>query len=75
MKKERRGGEERGISFEEKRSIAKAGMALSMGSLVYTGLRGEDSKTLHIVSGLALIGFSFWHYTLYQHRPKRLRPL
>ncbi|QTA86992.1 hypothetical protein [Desulfonema magnum] len=54
---------------EDKRSIAKVGMALSMGTLVYTGFRGQENRTLHIVSGLALVGFSYWHYSLYQ--PKR----
>jgi hypothetical protein len=51
---------------EDKRSLAKIGMALSLGALVYTGFRGQESRTLHITSGLALVGFSFWHYSLYQ---------
>ncbi|GBC63514.1 hypothetical protein DENIS_4508 [Desulfonema ishimotonii] len=48
------------------RNIAKIGMALSMGTLVYTGFRGKEAATLHIGAGLALVGFSFWHYRLYQ---------
>ena len=54
---------------EDKRSLAKIGMALSMDTLVYTGFRGEETRTLHIASGLVLVGFSFWHYSLYQ--PKK----
>ncbi len=62
--------EERKVSRDEKRSIAKIGMALSMGTLVYTGFRGEETRTLHIASGLALVGFSYWHYSLYQPRKR-----
>jgi hypothetical protein len=62
--------DEKRISRDEKRSIAKTGMALSIGALVYTGLRGPASRNLHIVSGLALVGFSYWHYSLYQSQSR-----
>lgn len=55
-----------GMSLSEKRRLAKIGMALSMGTLVYTGFRGKEAATVHIGAGLALVGFSFWHYRLYQ---------
>ncbi len=60
----------------DKRSLAKWGMAASMGTLVVTGLMetkkgptGQKLRSLHLWSGMALVGFSLWHYTLY--RPKR----
>lgn len=55
------------------RSIAKIGMALSMGTLVYTGFRGKESAAAHITAGLALVGFSFWHYRLYQPSSRNKR--
>lgn len=49
-----------------KKSIAKYGMTISMGALLVTGLvKGKESKALHVCAGLSLIGFSWWHYTLY----------
>lgn len=57
-----------------KRSVAKLGMTLSMGALVATGMmRGRGAKVLHLWSGLALIGFSAWHYQLYQPEMKANR--
>jgi hypothetical protein len=56
-----------GFSLEDKRNIAKAGMALSLGALVATSLTGvkKEAKAVHIGSGVALVGFSIWHVTLY----------
>jgi len=52
--------------IEEQKSVAKIGMTLSMGSLIVTGMmKGRGAKTLHIWSGIALVGFSFWHHNLY----------
>lgn len=58
------------------RALAKWGMAASMGALLVTGLMGprkgpgrRDLRNLHLWSGMALVGFSLWHYSLYQ--PKR----
>lgn len=52
---------------QRKKSAAKAGMTLSMAALVATGLmRGGGARTLHLWSGIALVGFSAWHYALYQ---------
>jgi hypothetical protein len=59
--------------MESKRNMAKLGMSVSLGSLVVTGLmRGRGARTIHIWSGLALVGFSVWHHTLYQ--PVHRRP-
>jgi hypothetical protein len=54
------------LSLKEKRDLAKLGMIASMGTLLVTGFMGREASRLHIGSGLALIGFSYWHYTLYQ---------
>jgi hypothetical protein len=54
------------LSLKEKRDLAKIGMVASMGTLLVTGFMGREASKLHIGSGLALIGFSYWHYTLYQ---------
>ena len=67
--KERRSGKERRKALERKRSTAKIGMTVSLGSLVATGfMRGRGAKNLHIISGIALIGFSYWHHALYLPR-------
>jgi hypothetical protein len=53
--------------MDEKKSVAKVGMTLSLGALVITGLmQGRGAKILHIWSGVALVGFSVWHHCLYQ---------
>ncbi len=55
------------------REAAKLGMAVSLGTLVTTGLLSRLSGTwspgarnLHLCAGVALVGFSYWHWTLYQ---------
>ncbi|KIX15330.1 hypothetical protein [Dethiosulfatarculus sandiegensis] len=57
------------------RSMAKWGMAASMGTLLVTGLMetkkgrtGNTMRSVHLWSGLALVGFSLWHYSLYQRK-------
>ena len=60
------------VTTRTKRSIAKAGMAVTMGSLVATGLmetnRNPALKKIHLWSGVALVGFSCWHYSLYNKK-------
>lgn len=52
------------------RSLAKAGMAAVMGALVLTGfLRGRNAKVAHVAVGVALLGLSYWHHTLYANDP------
>jgi hypothetical protein len=64
---ERRLGRDRRTGLDRKKSAAKLGMTLSLGALVATGLmQGRGARTLHIWSGIALVGFSFWHHSLYQ---------
>lgn len=54
------------LSPKEQREVAKIGMVASMGTLLISGFMGREASRLHIGSGLALIGFSYWHYRLYQ---------
>ncbi|CUW41057.1 protein of unknown function [Magnetospirillum sp. XM-1] len=52
------------------RSLAKTGMAAAMGALVLTGfLRGRNARVAHVVAGVALLGLSYWHHTLYANDP------
>jgi len=61
-----------GMSMTTKRKLAKVGMAASLGTLVATGLMETDktpvTKRVHLWSGFALVGFSYWHYTLYNRQ-------
>lgn len=58
------------ISFDldTKKEIAKIGMTASLGIVTATSfyMKNNFMKNLHIGSGVALIGFSFWHHMLYQ---------
>jgi hypothetical protein len=74
----RAGRGETGVSGERRRrmggekSAAKVGMTLSMGALIVTGLmRGRGARTLHIWSGVALVGFSLWHHSLYRPQGRK----
>ncbi len=57
------------MSSKTKKTLAKACMAASLGTLVATGLmetnKTETLKKVHLWSGFALVGFSYWHYSLY----------
>ncbi len=54
------------------REYAKTGMVVSLGALVVTGfLKNDAARKLHVASGVALIGFSWWHHSLYQKREDR----
>ncbi|MGE4292148.1 MAG: hypothetical protein AB7E32_08055 [Desulfovibrio sp.] len=63
------------VDLRTRRTWAKVGMATSLGMLVATGLMGTDRypqmKKLHLWSGFALVGFSYWHYSLYNASPAR----
>ncbi|WP_027183715.1 hypothetical protein [Desulfovibrio inopinatus] len=55
------------------REQAKVGMAASLGVLVATGFLSRSRqtnqsgvRTLHVCAGVALVGFSYWHWRLYQ---------
>ncbi len=54
-------------SAESKREFAKLGMSASL--LICVGsafFKGNFAKNLHIASGVALVGFSIWHHSLYE---------
>lgn len=57
-------------SLEEKREIAKLGMAGSMVATVASTLfwRDRGMRKLHVGAGVALVGFSLWHHFLYQSK-------
>ena len=53
------------------RTLAKTGMGLSMGVLVWSAMvRGRKAMRYHTLAGVALIGFSVWHLALYKARNK-----
>lgn len=62
-------------TLARQRKQAKAGMAIALGTLVATGFmahRFEEKKAgiahlVHVAAGVSLVGFSYWHWTLYQH--------
>lgn len=58
------------LPVKDQRELAKLGMVTSMGTLLVSGFMGRESSRLHIGSGLALIGFSYWHYRLYQPKSR-----
>jgi hypothetical protein len=48
------------------RTWSKTGMVISLGTLVWTGIgRGCINHKWHTWAGIALIGFSVWHYNAY----------
>ena len=54
-------------SVESKREFAKLGMSASL--LICVGsafFKSDFAKNLHIASGVALVGFSIWHHSLYE---------
>lgn len=55
--------------LRQKRDLAKTGMVASMGGVLLTGMMKQ--KKAHIVSGVAFLGFAYWHTTLYAHSPNR----
>ena len=63
------------MSNDSSKEFAKTGMIVSlmvsMGTTFF--LDNKKVKYLHIASGVALLGFSFWHHTLYKKEPGRLK--
>jgi hypothetical protein len=59
------------LTLKDRKKVAKAGMTISLGSLVLTGLvHFKGHKSLHTWSGIALLGFSFWHHRLNKRKFK-----
>ena len=57
------------------RKLAKAGVLVSMGVLLWSGMQRprRPYMGMHSWAGLALIGFTLWHWSLYGPRPDRRR--
>ncbi|MCD8213993.1 MAG: helicase, partial [Campylobacter sp.] len=55
------------LNLQTQRNFAKVGMGVSLGLVTLTsfGMRNRFSKGIHIAAGVALIGFSLYHYGLY----------
>ena len=74
MKRQRK-SKGKAMSNNKSKEFAKAGMVVSL--MVTTGttffLDNKKVKYLHIASGVALLGFSFWHHSLYKKEPGRLK--
>ena len=53
------------------RKQAKLGLAVALGALVGTGIMArmqpgsKAARMAHVAAGVALVGFSYWHVTLY----------
>lgn len=55
------------LPLEKQREYAKMGMGVSLALTAGTALlmKNPTASKLHILSGVALVGFSLWHYSLY----------
>lgn len=60
-------------ALRDKRNLAKWGMVGALGVLALTGYmrRRPQIRLLHAATGVALIGLSYWHHTLYVNDPVR----
>ncbi len=57
--------------LKTQKSIAKIGMAGSLGALFVSGFfKFHGSKQVHIYSGFGLLAFSLWHHFLNQPKSK-----
>jgi hypothetical protein len=63
------------MAIDRSKTYAKTGMIASL--LVAAGTAffqdNRKAKYIHIASGVALIGFSYWHHSLYRKEPGRLK--
>ena len=65
------------VDIKTQRTLAKAGVLVALGVLVWTGMQRPRRRymPLHTWTGMALIGVTLWHWSLYLPRPeKRARP-
>lgn len=57
-----------------KQSLAKGGLIAALGTLAVTALvHGKASRGLHVAAGVALIGLSAWHHSLYPKKKRAAR--
>jgi hypothetical protein len=63
------------MAIDRSKTYAKTGMIASL--LVAAGTAffqdNRKAKYIHIASGVALIGFSYWHHSLYRKEPGWLK--
>lgn len=61
------------LDLDTKKELAKIGMTATMGITVLTSfyMKNKTMKYLHIGAGAALVGFSYWHHTLYRPDKKK----
>lgn len=74
---QRRSNDRRSLPVTTQRRLAKTGMALSLGVLVWSALAGRRLlRRYHVIAGVALLGFTAWHMTLYKpkHSDAELPP-
>lgn len=66
----------RTVALSQQRRIAKAGMTASLGVLVWSALAGRRLlRRYHVLAGVALLGFTAWHLSLYRARDEQDRGL
>lgn len=55
------------LDIKNHQKFAKIGMSVSLATLCITALnlKNKKSKNLHLLSGIALVGFSLYHANLY----------
>jgi len=60
---------------DNSKEFAKTGMIVSMMVATATAFFQDNNKAkyLHFASGLALLGFSYWHHSLYKKEPGKLK--
>jgi hypothetical protein len=61
------------VDIKTQRTLAKAGVLVALGVLVWTGMQRPRRRymPLHTWTGIALIGFTLWHWSLYIPRPEK----
>jgi len=61
------------VDIKTQRTLAKAGVLVALGVLVWTGMQRPRRRymPLHTWTGMALIGFTLWHWSLYLPRPEK----
>lgn len=55
------------LNLETQRKVAKIGVGVSLGLVTLSafGMKNKAIKAAHIISGIALVGFSIYHHGLY----------
>ena len=62
------------FNLKEQRSVAKMGMAGSLGALVVSGFfKFQGAKSIQIYSGFGLLAFTVWHHLINKSRLKSNR--